>query len=61
MKIRFLYSVWSYSTISFEMNDNTPLQIESIKKDEAVFHSGWFKGRLFPEPVLEPRVESGGE
>lgn len=52
--------MWSYSRISFEMNDNTPLQIESIK-DEAVFHSGWFKGKLLPDSVLEPWVESGGE
>lgn len=31
------------------MNDNTLLQIESIKEDEAVFHSECFKDRLFPE------------
>lgn len=49
LKIRFLYSLWSYYTFSFEMNDNTLLQTESIKKDEAVCHSEWFKDRVFPE------------
>lgn len=52
--MRFFYSIWSDYTFSFEINDNTPLQTESIRKDEAVFPSR-FKGRLFPESFLELR------
>lgn len=42
---------------SFEKNDNILLQTESMKKDEAVFHSKWPKDRLFPDSFLNCRYK----